>query len=669
MTDRKAMADRRAIERKKDRHADRNRGRKPFAGVDGEGGNIPDGKGNVTHEYLLLRAGEHVLETGEVLTSAECLAFLCDLPNDVIYVAFFFDYDVTMMLRDVPPERLARLLDTDCRRIPGKPCSSFAVDWNEFQFDYLPGKEFKVRRRIGREPVTRKLLYSPWVIINDTGSFFQTSFVKALTGWMADGADEHGNMVASKMGPVIARIAEGKEQRSEFGAVTQDERQYNHLECVLLARMMEKFREMCDRVGVRPHKWQGPGNLVSAVMKAEGVPRNSDIPLYETLPDLVRMANDGYYGGRFEVSRYGDIEGPVFQYDINSAYADTYRNLPCLVHGNWAATTSLPAREDTYVGRVRFRHKSRPNFGCLPVRAKRDGALLFPMEGVGTYWSPELDVARDWCELEWLGGYVYTSDCDCAVFDWVYRYYDERRRMEGERKGSGKVLKLLLASIYGKLAQSVGCAPYSNPLWAALITSQVRATLIAGALSENSGHDVFMLATDGIFCTQPRDLPLGKELGQWDAKTHASAFVVQSGIYFIPGESPKTRGTPQSKVLAHEKDFRDAWRHILDTGEDVSVPIDVTIFVGVRLALARNKPELAGRWLDSARGDIEPKRIRFEWHTKRFAGTFRDTSLWTDPIPGGPNLESEPYSRVIGGIKAKERLEWTDAPDWAPRLL
>ena len=41
----------------------------PFAGVDGEGGDIDTGR----QEYLLLRAGEHVLETGQPLTPMECL--------------------------------------------------------------------------------------------------------------------------------------------------------------------------------------------------------------------------------------------------------------------------------------------------------------------------------------------------------------------------------------------------------------------------------------------------------------------------------------------------------------------------------------------------------------------------------------------------------------------
>lgn len=42
------------------------------------------------------------------------------------------------------------------------------------------------------------------------------------------------------------------------------------------------------------------------------------------LPDqpdeLMRLANEAYYGGHFEISRTGLISGPVCEYDINSAY-------------------------------------------------------------------------------------------------------------------------------------------------------------------------------------------------------------------------------------------------------------------------------------------------------------------------------------------------------------
>ena len=93
---------------------------RPFVGVDGEGGNLPSSQGTLfgqetTHEYLLLRAGDHVLETGQPLTWRDCFGFLSKLPHGLNYVSYFFDYDVSMMVRGLTPERLRRLMSPSKR--------------------------------------------------------------------------------------------------------------------------------------------------------------------------------------------------------------------------------------------------------------------------------------------------------------------------------------------------------------------------------------------------------------------------------------------------------------------------------------------------------------------------------------------------------------------------
>lgn len=658
--------------RRQDRHSTKraHATRKRFCGVDGEGGDI-DGR----HEYQLLRAGTHLLQTGKPLGTAECLAFLADLPKDVLYVSFFFDYDVTMMLRGLPFDRLTRLLDQDCRRLPDRPCSTLPVDVGPFQVDYLPRKEFRVRRFHKWDTVDGKRIkkYHPWTVISDTGSFFQTSFVKALRAWFGHANKEDwvcdvcGGGIHDWIpdiptdGDKIDRIAEGKEQREGFTQLDSYQEKYNRLEIEMLERLMEKFRIMSDKNNIRPMKWQGPGNLVSAVMRREKLPNRSTLdPLYDAMPGLLEMANDGYYGGRFELGVYGDIAGPVYQYDINSAYADTYRLLPCLIHGRWERITDRPTDGSLYVGEASFKHPDTYAYCTLPVRGKSDGALLFPRQASGTYWSPELEMAAEHARIWFKQGYRYIQACDCTLFDWVYEIYDARKAMGKDVQG--KVLKLVLASIYGKLAQSVGCAPYSNPIWASLIVSNVRATLARAALQVEGGSDVLMLATDGLFSTQPRSLPIGGKLGEWTETVHPSMFAVQSGVYFIPGQSPKTRGVPQTQVIKHEQQFRDVWDHFLRTGELGSVDVPLHSFTGLRLAMARHKQDTAGTWNDIT------KSVAFDWTTKRVFSGVDNRTVVTEPMAGGRGLKSEPYSRIIGGLKAQERLMLADQPEWGQQF-
>src|SRR5216117_2022691 len=149
---------------------------KQFVGVDGEGINLANGY----HAYNMLRAGDRKIEPrdGDVrLRTTDCLEFLSSLSPDHIYVAFFFDYDVAKILEDLPFKRLKYLIDKEGRR--RKKGGFWPVDYGEYSVDYLTRKELKVRKGRG-----------PWITIHDVGSFFQTSFVKALELWVVGTPDE-----------------------------------------------------------------------------------------------------------------------------------------------------------------------------------------------------------------------------------------------------------------------------------------------------------------------------------------------------------------------------------------------------------------------------------------------------------------------------------------------
>lgn len=629
--------------------------RAPFVGVDGEGG---DYHGDGGHEYLLLRAGDETLETGAPLTTVECLSFLADLPKGRLYVAFFFDYDVTMMLRGMPAERLRRLLDPNCRR--KNPCSpAYPIDYGQFQIDYVPRKEFRVRRR-GKK--------MPWTIISDVGPFFQEAFAKILADGTIEGAlpkwlwDDN----SGEYQDIIRGIAEGKGKRNEFGPMTDYEREYNRHECVLLAKMMEKYRDMCDRLDLRPGKWQGPGQLVTAFFKREKFPKHDDLTIYDEIPDFILFANNAFYGGRFEDCIFGWIGQDVHQWDINSAYASVYEKLPCLVHSRWIRTSDLPTVDSgLFVADVRFKHPKGWSVNTLPIRTDK-GTLIFPREGRGIYWSAEIDAARrHGVEIELVGGcWVCITSCDCQPFHRVYELYCERQRLGSSTQG--RPLKLMLATLYGKFAQTVGCAPFASPIWAGLITSYTRAMLVDAAHAlGNGGSDVIMLATDGLYTLQDRPtLPLSKKIGDWSHEVHDSMLSVQSGVYILP-EELKTRGVPGIKLAEHYIDLLAVWMKWLDDpdlGQGPSTCIPLRQFIGLRLAMARNKPETAGLWVDV------PKVITYDWESKRTAWKLSGTRLLTKPIQGSRNLQSQAYDRMIGGERAAERLLHDDQPDWADTL-
>lgn len=622
-----------------------------FRGVDGEGGNVPeDGAlfGN-RHQYLSLRVGPNLLETGHPLTWEDCFLFLSEQPTSYIYVAYFFDYDVTMMIRTLP-EAVARKLLYRGGRI--NQMGYFTpVEYGGYQFDYMPHKEFRVRRKGQKH----------WVVINDTGQFFQGSFLSTLRKWEVGTSDEQ------------LAIERGKAMRADFSFMDDEIRAYNALECVLLEQLMTNFRAVCWETGYVPRKWQGPGYLASAMLERHGVPRRDDIPILSN-PSFRALAQAGYYGGRFETTACGPINGTVYQYDINGAYVYLLTTLPCLTHGTWRRVRNRPNR-GLWFGKVRFNHSAPRYLYNLPFRLT-NGNIQYPKAGIGVYWSTEIEAAeRAGTTTVFLGGWEYRSSCECRWFDFVFPYYQQRLALGKSAKGY--VLKLSGNSIYGKIAQSIGYAPYANPVWAGLITAGCRAMLI-DAYSQ-APEQCYMLATDGLFMGSKLELPINRSLGGWEETEHPDGiFIVQPGIYFTGAEA-KSRGVEKGRVDTLRDLFEEQWNKFIQShGIDHTVSIPVDNFITAKQALARNKWHLAGVWEKTTR------ELSFNWSIKRKSGVAfaYDGILRTMPHDGINDLESVPYSRDIGGgiqlqpgqgryedagLMERERME--EQPDWVQPMF
>lgn len=594
----------------------------PFCAVDGEGGGTDDLS---RQRYLLLRAGDQLLfNANQDLRTEQLLSFLCDLPNDRIYVAYYFDYDVTMILRHATSEQRDRIL----KPIDFSQPLRQATYIGDFEVQYMPHKYFKVR------PIKT----INWTEINDVGQFFQCSFVKAITDWEIGTPEQR------------ALIKQNKERRNDFEIMTETEIEYNRLECELLEQLVEKFRNVCKGSGYLPDRWQGPGYLASEMLRQNKLPKTKT---YELPRALLEYANKAYYGGRFELTKIGSVND-VYEYDINSAYPNAMLRLPCLTHGKWSYHKGARDHAELYVAEISFSHDN-PILCNLPIRNKQ-GSISWPQFGRGWYWSWEIDAAIQAGTkiTKFYDEWSYQRLCTCHPFEWIIPMYNFRRSLGKSTKGYA--LKLGLNSLYGKSAQSIGSAPYANPIWAGLITADCRTRLIQ-AYSKIDQRNVVMLATDGVYTTEPLPhLIQGSELGQWEHKHHDHMFLVQPGIYFSSANAdrPKTRGVPMARVLEYEDQFRSAFTDwftnpALDLfggiGAFPSVEIPIHHFIGLKLAQARNKPWTAGQWHDSIRS------ISFDFTSKRtFAGK-EDHHVNTISLTGKNGqgiVTTVPYSRHIG---------------------
>lgn len=666
---------------------------RPFVGVDGEGAGT-DALGRQL--YMLLRAGDRELFTGRPLSTVECCDFLTSLPKGPIYVGFSIGYDITMMLRDMPSERLSRLLN---ERGLGRTTWTF---FEGFAFSWLPknhimiGRTVRFRDETGimREHVIKGSVRTFYEVFG----FFQKSFLKVLHEFAIGTEDQRES------------IRVNKEARGGFAGdgltddmfcpfITENERHYCATECDFLAQLMEKFRDNCNAADIRPRTWNGAGKLSAALHKAHGTLTAEQVRSLEPLacgcatcltdaPPLSAMTARAYFGGRFETTRHGPVTGPLHEYDIRSAYPAEMVKLPCLEHGTWerltprqlVALTDAPSRGDLppdalFIAQVRFRHElaNRPNLCGLPVR-RRDGRIFWPVEGTGTYWSTELRAAAKLgCRVVYTApGWVFRKGCDCVPFDWLEELYRYRQTLGASLMGYP--IKLGINGTYGKLVQRVGNPKWENLIWGGLITAGTRAKLMdAASLNPEA---IVMLATDGLFSRAPLALDLGDNLGQWEHDEHERLLIVQPGVYF-GASRPKTRGVSPGFFYRLDPNgdpytmgFERAWErfHLSQTAalgvagiEWPSLKMPVRLFIGTKLAYARNRLDTAGRWVETDR------TFSFNWTAKRGpALTWEGETGWSFPQAGSPRLVNYPHKGNPEAVQLSDlnQMELDDQPDW-----
>lgn len=618
---------------------------KPFLGCDGEGGGTDQhGRQN----FLLLRIGhDELFGDNEPLSTVGCLETILAAPADAILVGYYFTYDATMILRDLPEERLRRLFR------PTEPGRSPYTYWGGYAIEFRPKQYLRVAR-LQRSPIDGApvhVISGSSRTINEVGGFFQKSFVAAINDWQ----------IGTKYGREL--IAATKERRSEFTEMTQAERRYCRMECEYLADLMAEFRQACHDAGMMPTAWRGAGAISAALHRDHGTPKRADLRRPKRFEVYAERA---YYGGRFEVTRIGRIEGTIHEYDLSSAYPDAMRSLPCPLHTRWRPLKAFEhLGEHLFAGNlciadVTFWHDPATTLCNLPIRQK--GKLFWPRQGRGVYWSPELAAAYDagTSLVGFHGGYYAEQRCSCTPYDWIEPLYEKRKAIGKATRGYP--LKLGLNGLYGKLAQRLGGAPYRDLAAAGLITAITRAKLIRAYGAGYQDH-VVMLATDAVFSDRPLPVDIGPGLGQWEHKERAGLFIVQPGIYWSQGsaELPKTRGIPRSRVIERREEFERVWFSSLDVpmraSDAIAVSVPTTDFIGHRLALARNKPLSAGCWVNGIR------EISFDWSGKRdpVADVVGGVAI-TLPYEGHPGLRSEAYDPAILSELAERELE-TEADD------
>lgn len=496
-----------------------------IVGIDGEG------EGDKPHRYTLLAASDGYQKRcveAYSLDTYQCLEFLCSL-HDVtdrqkLFVAFSFTYDLTMMLKDLPSSQLYLLQRPELRTIQrDEHRVVMPIKWRGFKLN-LQSTKFTVEDCRGQEKRMK-------IVVWDLFRFFGCAFTKALTDWGIRSKEQ------------LASMQMMKDSRANFASLDAETiREYCYSECGALSELARKLILSHQEGGLELKKFYGAGSSGEAML---GVLEAKSKIVKESDEMKIPVAC-AFFGGRFERSHRGLIKGDIYDYDISSAYPYAMYRVPCIICGKWSYTQSERRIEDARAALVQVStSESRDEvWGPFPFRDEK-GTIRYPIKrGPGWIWKDEyLAGRRNFSNVNFLGAYVYESDCACRPWERVKEFYLQRLRMG--KDGAGLAIKLGLNSCYGKTAQSRGSAnpPFQCWIIAGMITSMTRAMMLDMIGLHRDRRNLLSIATDGIKTRERIDCPeplsgmrvdCAKPLGGWEEKKHeGDIFMVREGIHYL----------------------------------------------------------------------------------------------------------------------------------------
>jgi hypothetical protein len=530
-----------------------------FIGWDGEGWSewICTGPtllgGYYNHHYMLFGASTGDCVIRPSLSTTECLELIIRVRQenpDAYNIGFAFEYDVNMILADLPWRALAIL------RVCGKCRFADPKTNRVYRIEHIPHKWF----RVSCDGVS--------ATIYDSFGFFHCSYMSALK--------KYGVGDKSK----LDHIASGKAGRSSFTyADIEMVKAYWIDEISLLPPLMECIRTAAYGGGYRISEWHGPGALAAYLLRDRGAVKwHSKDKIPAEVKSAIRYA---YAGGRFTGALCGLYLGPVYTADLNSAYIYACSLLPRMDNGSWQRQNpndvdpgNLP-RFGLY--RLEFDAgpgwKKRADKYATPeppyplFHRSKNGVLRWPRKCVGWYWTPEAELVMGGKHTKILEAWIWRDD-GSYPFRFVHDAYDRRVELQHQGDPAEKAYKWALAAMYGAFARRVGWntqtrkAPPSHELaWAGYITSWCRANVFKPAFKawqKGHGRGLVSIDTDGVCATIPfelEDLPngVGEALGQWKLTEYTGILQWQNGIYWLRNndgiwEDPKSRGIPKGTI-------------------------------------------------------------------------------------------------------------------------
>jgi DNA polymerase family B len=450
---------------------------------------------------------------------------------------------------------------------------------------------------------------------HDTGRSFQGGLEDVIKDWNPVLSDEQ--RAAISWGKAARSGRETWRQAPLTGLAA-----YSEAECVAHARVTRQLVETlrdAAHIPMKISKLYGSGSIANAALKHHHAPRRDDSDL-----EAEDVADMTYFGGMIETPVIGLIPGAIQELDLNSAYPSVMYQIPCTKTGcgKWVHSRRAPAAGR--LGHVKVLWDLRGIQTSTPpfMVRRKDGCVAQPLIA-GETW---VTAAEYQTAIKRFGrgqillreSWTWIPDCQCGnpfPFTFLADLYGERlqikKRMKEVAKGSEAywtlhvhqlVLKLVLNSMYGKMAQQrPDFGVYTNLHIASHITGVTRAKLRMETWKrEDQGGMVVYQHTDSTRSIGGAPEDQGATLGAWGREDDSYDFLVlQPGLAVSREGKSATRG---AKLDAFQRAI-EVWRAETDLTDHPTLwpklHVDRTIMMSRRMAIAQNKPHMAGTFDDT----------------------------------------------------------------------
>lgn len=472
------------------------------------------------------------------------------------YIAFNADFDIRAITHPLflPPRILEMLAEYDC------------AIWGKYRFMIIPGKWFKC-----------------WVPggggfeIFDLKSFFQGhSLDSAADTYLKDERKVNLESVINE-----ALGLAGKKKLSREYCYSQMDKwlknprtkeavtKYSLMDVKVLSDLYTVLEKSFNAMGIPEPSLYSPG---SAAMEIFGPILKTQLPGDEHN----EIFRNSFFGGRVEISEMGNIKGPLYYYDIKSAYPFEASKLPDLSTAAWREGTGADYidRKDIKAGcyEVIVNIPENWHYGPFPLRGD-NGKIYFPVGKFKTFIGRTgFEILKEFkIKYELINYWEYYGGSKKLPFNKLINKFFKLRKDPLK----SLAVKLCLNSLYGKMAESDNhnkvlppelaefqkkfntsrmFGRFTNFPYAGIITENTRLRLWRVAHKQGA----VLMATDGIITR--KKMPHGSSLGEFDFKGELSrAYILGCGRYeIIYKDWQKNSKGQRWKSEYHFRGFRGA---------------------------------------------------------------------------------------------------------------